>query len=255
MHIVVCLKQVIDPEIPPRYFKIDPATNRPEEGSGDMVMDSYAENALEAAIQLRDKIDGATVTALCLGDEESEDVLRRALAFTADQAVRVWDDEWESLDGQAIGYILAQSIINLGDVDLVLTGYQASDIEEGLVGTVIAEELSIPSVTLVSAVCETETSHAVMDVPMPAVLTILSSENNVPRLPKVKDIRLARSKPIKELGIEDIKGLESELCQPAVTLQNVFVPDRDVNCEILTGSDDSQIANSLTDKLLELKAL
>ena len=151
MHIVVCLKQVIDPEIPPRYFKIDPATNRPEEGSGDMVMDSYAENALEAAIQLRDKIDGATVTALCLGDEESEDVLRRALAFTADQAVRVWDDEWESLDGQAIGYILAQTIINLGDVDLVLTGYQASDIEEGLVGTVIAEELSIPSVTLVSA--------------------------------------------------------------------------------------------------------
>ena len=60
-------------------------------------------------------------------------------------------------------------------MDLVLTGYQASDIEEGLVGTVIAEELSIPSVTLVSeleaegsrikAVCETETSHAVMDVP------------------------------------------------------------------------------------------
>ena len=149
MHIVVCLKQVVDPEIPPRYFKMDPATNRPEEGSGDMVMDSYAENALEAAIQLRDKIDGAMVTALCLGDEESEDVLRRALAFTADQAVRVWDDEWENLDGQAIGYILAQSIKNLADVDLVLTGYQASDIEEGLVGTVIAEELSIPSVTLV----------------------------------------------------------------------------------------------------------
>ena len=60
---------------------------------------------------------------------------------------------------------------------------------------------------------------------------------------------------LKRLGIEDIKGLESELCQPAVTLQKVFVPDRDVNCEILTGSDDSQIANSLTDKLLELKAL
>ena len=40
-------------------------------------------------------------TTLCLGDEESEDVLRRALAFTADQAVRIWDDEWEDLDGQA----------------------------------------------------------------------------------------------------------------------------------------------------------
>ena len=52
-----------------------------------------------------------------------------------------------------------------------------------------------------------------------------------------------------------ILNLDSELCQPAVTLQKVFVPDRDVNCEILTGNDDSQIANSLTDKLLELKVL
>ena len=154
---------------------------------------------------------------------------------------------------------------SLESVDLVLTGYQASDIEEGLVGPVMAEELSIPCVTLVSefevegngikAVCETETGHAVMDVPMPAVFTIVSSENNVPRLPKVKDIRLARSKPIKELEIDDIEGLDSELCQPAVTLQQVFVPDRDVNCEILPGNDDSQIANSLTDKLLELKVL
>src|SRR4051794_1053638 len=265
MHIVVCLKQVVDPEIPPRYFKIDPETNRPEAGSSDMVMDSYAENALEAAIQLRDKIDGATVTALCLGDEESEDVLRRALAFTADQVVRIWDDEWEDLDGQAVGYILAQTIKGLGEVDLVLTGYQASDIEEGLVGTVMAEELSIPCVTLVSefeaegnvikAVCETETGHAVMDVPMPAVFTIVSSEKNVPRLPKVKDIRLARSKPIKELEIDDIEGLDSDLCQPAVTLQQVFVPDRDVDCEILPGEDGHQIANSLTSKLLELKVL
>ena len=81
MHIVVCLKQVVDPEIPPRYFKIDPETNRPEDGSWDMVMDSYAENALEAAIQFRDKIDGAKVTALCLGDEESEDVLAQSISI------------------------------------------------------------------------------------------------------------------------------------------------------------------------------
>ena len=116
-----------------------------------------------------------------------------------------------------------------------MTGYQASDIEEGLVGPVMAEELGVPCVTLVSefeaegnvikAVCETETGHAVMDVPMPAVFTIVSSEMDVPRLPKVKDVRLARSKPIKELGIDDIEGLDSELCQPAFTLQKVFVPD------------------------------
>ena len=75
----------------------------------------------------------------------------------------------------------------LGKVDLVLTGYQASDIEEGLVGPVMAEELNIPCVTLVSefeaegngikAVCEAENGHVVIDVPMPAVFTIVSSCN------------------------------------------------------------------------------
>ncbi|WP_227937765.1 electron transfer flavoprotein subunit beta/FixA family protein [Alkalihalobacillus deserti] len=265
MHIVVCLKQVLDPEIPPRYFKIDPETNRPDKDGSDMVMDSYAENALETAIQLRDKIEGAKVTALCLGDEESEDVLRRALAFTADNAVRVWDAEWENLDGQAVGYILAQTIKSIGGADLVLTGYQASDIEEGLVGTVIAEELGIPSVTLVSelvaerknikASCEAENGYAVVEVPTPAVFTIISSEKNVPRLPKVKDVRLARSKPIRELETEDIDDLDVERCQPTLKLERVFVSSRDVACEVLPGKDGPELAGDLAGKLVELKVL
>jgi electron transfer flavoprotein beta subunit len=264
MHIVVCLKQVVDPEITPRYFKIDPETNRPVDGDSDMVMDSYAENALEMAIQLRDKIEDATVTALCLGDEESEDVLRRALAFTANNAVRVWDSEWEDLDGQAVGHILAQTIKTLGGADLVLTGYQASDIEEGLVGAVIAEELEIPCVTLASdlevetgsvrATCETDNGYDVKNVPFPAVFTIVSSEKNVPRLPKVKDIRLARSKPITELESDDI-NLDPERCQPAVRLERVYVPNRDITCEVLPGEDGSKLAGELAGKLLELKVL
>jgi electron transfer flavoprotein beta subunit len=264
MHIVVCLKQVVDPEITTRYFKIDPDTNRPVDGDSDMVMDSYAENALEMAIQLRDKIGDATVNALCLGDEDSEDVLRRALAFTADKAVRVWDSEWKDLDGQAVGHILAQTIKSLGGAQIVLTGYQASDIEEGLVGAVIAEELDIPCVTLASdlevennsvrATCETDDGYDVKKVPFPVVFTIVSSEKNVPRLPKVKDIRLARSKPMTELGSDDI-DLDSERCQPAVRLERVYVPNRDVTCELIPGEDGSELAGELAGKLLELKVL
>src|SRR3954471_8899495 len=95
MHIVVCLKHVYNPEITPRYFEMDPETNRPVDERMDMVLDSFAENALELAIQLRDKTPGSTVTAVCLGDESAEEVLRRALAFTANTAVRVWDSAWE----------------------------------------------------------------------------------------------------------------------------------------------------------------
>lgn len=264
MHIVVCLKHVLDPEITPRYFEIDPETNRPLNGETDMVLDSFAENALELAIQLRDKTPGATVTAICLGDESSEEVLRRALSFTANAAVRVWDSEWENLDGQAVGHIIAQSIKTLGGAQLVLTGYQASDIEEGLVGPVMAEELGIPCVTLVSdleldddcvkATGEAEGDYTVVSVPFPAVFTIISAETNVPRLPKVKDIRLARSKPITLFESEDI-DLDDVRSQPGVKLERAYVLNRDVNCEILPGSDGSELAGELTDKLLALKII
>jgi electron transfer flavoprotein beta subunit len=264
MHIVVCLKQVLDPEITPKYFKIDPETNRPDNSDSDLVLDSFAENALELAIQLRDKVPGATVTALCLGDEESEEVLRRALAFTANAAVRVWDEEWEEQDGQAVGHILAQTIRSLGGAQIVLTGYQASDIEEGLVGPVMAEELGIPCVTLVSdleveenrakATVEVEGGYAVVSVPSPAVFTIISSESNVPRLPKVKDIRLARSKPIVLLESEDL-NLDDERCQPGVKLERAYVLNREVACEVLPGEDGAELAGKLADRLLALKIL
>jgi electron transfer flavoprotein beta subunit len=262
MHIVVCLKQVLDPEIIPRYFKINPETNRPENSDSDLVLDSFAENALELAIQLRDKTPGSTVTALCLGDETSEDVLRRALAFTANQACRVWEDGWEDLDGQAVGYILAQAIKNLGGAELVLTGCQAGDIEEGLVGPVLAEELGIPCITLVSdieienesakATCESEDGCTVVGVPCPAVFTIISAESNVPRLPKVRDIRLARTKPIQLFEAEDL-GLESERCQPGVKLERAYVLNREVACEILPGNDSLVLASGLADRLVALK--
>ena len=264
MHIVVCLKQVIDPEITPRYFNIDPETNRPDNSDTDLVLDSFAENALELAIQIRDKIPGATVTALCLGDEESEDVLRRALAFTANAAVRVWDEEWGNLDGQAVGHILAQTIQSIGGAQLILTGYQASDIEEGLVGPVMAEELGIPCLTLVSdleveegnvkATLEVEGGYAVVSVPTPSIFTIISAETNVPRLPKVKDIRLARNKPITVLESEDL-DLDSERCQPGVKLERAYVLNREVACEVLPGNDGADLASELADRLVALKIL
>ena len=190
MHIVVCLKEVPDPEIRPQDIKINTETNQLALDDVNMVIDSFAENALELAIQLRDTLPDATVTAICIGDESAEDVLRHALAFTANQAVRVWDPEWESLDGQAVGHILSKTIQALGGAQVILTGYQASDIEEGLVGPVIAEELQIPCVTYVSdleavenkmkASFESEQGYSVVKVPVPAVFTITSSETNLP---------------------------------------------------------------------------
>lgn len=264
MQIVVLLKQILDPEIPPRDFRIDAGSNRPVQGGAKLVLDSYAENALETAIQLRDSTPGARVTAITLGDQPTEEVLRRAFAFTADAAVRVWDPAWKELDGQAVGYVLARAIASMGGADLILAGRQSGDMEEGLVGPTLAEELGVTCATLVShlqvegnrvrVTREADGGYAVLELPLPAVLTVTSSEVNVPRLPKVKDAMMAKSKPIKLLGAAEIAA-DLERLQPGTRLERAYVPVTDVACEILGGGDGPEKANSLAGRLVELKVL
>lgn len=264
MQIVVCIKQILDPEVPPREFRIDPQTNRPVQGGTRLVMDSYAENALEMAIQLRDKHPGSKVTALCLGEKPSEEVLRRALAFTADAAVRIWDPAWADLDGPAIAHVLARAITVLGGADLVLAGRQSGDVEEGVVGPVLAEELGIPCLTLVSrlelssgaavATRESDGGHAVVSLPLPAVCTVTSSETNVPRLPKVRDTMMAKGKPIRTIGIGELSPVPGRLA-PGVRLLRAYVPNSEVACEILAGKDGPDQASLLAHRLQDLKVL
>lgn len=262
MHIVVCVKQILDPEIPPREFRLDPQTGHPVQGVAPLVMDNYATNALETAIQLRDKTPGAKVTAICLGDKPADDTLRRALSFTADAAVRVWDPAWQALDGMAVAHALACAIKVLGGADLVLTGRQAGDVEEGLVGPALADELGIPCVNLVASVeltasgaratREAEGGFAVVDVPLPAVLTVTSAEGNVPRLPKVKDVMMSKGKPVKVLGAADL-GADPSSLAAGVRLERAYVPQTDVQCDLLVADDGPGQADLLARRLQELK--
>jgi electron transfer flavoprotein beta subunit len=263
MHVVVCLKQVLDPEIPPRDFKIDANTNQPIQGNARMVLDSYAENALEMAIQLKENT-GATVTVLTVGDKPADDGLRRGLAFTANAAVRAWDPAWGNLDGLAVAHVLGRAIKAIGGADLVLLGRQASDIEEGLVGPALAEELGAPCVTLVSSLTaadgqvkatrESDSGFHVMQVNTPAVLTITSSETNVPRLPKVKDAMLSKSKPLKVLGAAEIDA-DADRLAPGSRLERAFIPATDVACELMSGSEGPEKAQQLASRLQDLKVL
>ena len=54
MNIIVCVKQVIDPEAPPASFKIDAAANKAEMRGAPPVIDPYGEFAVEAALRLKE---------------------------------------------------------------------------------------------------------------------------------------------------------------------------------------------------------
>lgn len=264
LKIVVCLKQILDPEVPPKEFRIDPATRRPLQGNAKLVMDSYAEYALEVAIQLKDKAPGSQVTALAVADKPGDEVLRRALALTADGAVRVWDAAWGDLDAPGVAHILARTIAKLGGADLVLCGRQAGDIERGVVGPMLAEELGAACVTTVARVepagdrlrlhREIDGGYAVVETRLPAVITITNDETNVPRLPKVKDLMMATRKPITLLGPGDLDLVAARLA-PRLAQAELFIPSQEGQCEVLEGDDGAAKAKLLTQRLREIKVL
>ena len=148
MHIVVTVKQVPDPDIPPSHFKVDEANNRVIPPSGVApVMNGYDANALEAALRLKE-VHGGEVTVLSLGAAEARDTLKRALAMGATKAVLLSDPAFDGLDSLTTARVLAAAITKIGEFDLVLCGRQASDTDAGQVPLGIAGRPSSESTTI-----------------------------------------------------------------------------------------------------------
>src|SRR5512141_2476345 len=125
MNILVCLKQILDPEIPARDFRIDAGRREAERGSANLVTNIFCENALETALQFRDRGNDARITVASYGAASAEDVLRKALAMKADAAVLVVNDGNANPDPLTTARVLAAAIRKLGTFDLIMVGREA----------------------------------------------------------------------------------------------------------------------------------
>src|ERR1051325_3577731 len=125
-HIIVCLKQILDPEIPSRDFRVDPQKREAVRGSANLVTNIFCENALETALQLKEKA-GGKITVLSYGAESVEDALRKALAMKADAAVHVLNDGHPHPTSLPVGQVLAAAIRKIGEFDLIMLGRESGD--------------------------------------------------------------------------------------------------------------------------------
>jgi electron transfer flavoprotein beta subunit len=156
MNIVVTVKQVTDPNIPPADIQLDAEAKRIVSPFGvPPVINGYDANALEAALELREKL-GGKVTALGLGDDRSRDALKRAIGMGADNAVLLNDPGWSNADSAGIGRALAAAVRKIGNADLILCGRQASDTDGGQVLHWLAEALGLPCVSPVAKIEEAD---------------------------------------------------------------------------------------------------
>ena len=262
MNIIVCVKQVLDPEIPPAKFKIDTETKKVIPPPGvPPVISVFDERAVEAACRLKDKYKGK-ITVISLGAAKAADVVRHALSMGADDGIVLQDDAFENQDSFGTAYVLAKAIQKIGAYDLVLCGRQAADWGAGQVGSILAEILGIPVITLacnIEAADKTlkvkrivKDGFEVLEAPMPSLITV-SSEIGLPRLPGGMGLMMARRKVIPTWKAQDIGAELSKLdkANTHIEVTGLSIPTRKSQCEMITGATPAEAAGNLAVKILK----
>ena len=145
INIVVCAKQVVDPETPASAFRIDSESKRVVPAAGvPPVVNGFDENAVEAALQLKEN-GGANITVISIGSDFVMDVMKKPLSMGADELILIDDPLTAELDAFATAQALAEAIKKVGEFDLVLCGRQASDCDNSMVPLGVAELLGLPT--------------------------------------------------------------------------------------------------------------
>ena len=199
MKIVVCVKQVVDTEAEKR---LDPDSWRLDR-SVDSILNPYDEYAVEEALLLKEAHEGE-VTVLCMGPEEADEAIRKALAMGADSAVLVSDAALAGSCVQGTAYALAEALKTM-QCDIVLFGTRSTDGETGCVPAAVAELLGLPLLSSLAKVelsgstltvhRETEAGYVAYECPLPAVVSVIKGINE-PRYPTMKGILGAKRKPV-----------------------------------------------------------
>ena len=201
---------------------------------------------------------GGSVTVVSVGDEESEEVVRREMAMGADNGILLSDDAFEGSDGKGIATLL-KGAVEKGSYDLILTGAQADD-GAAQVGGMLAAMLDLPYASLVNKVevvddkkikvgREIEGGNQEMnEIDLPCVLSIQTGINE-PRYVGIRGIRKVASVEIPVHGAGDL-GVAADAVGEAgakVKRLDYFVPELGEGAEMLEGSTEEII-----EKLIEM---
>ena len=262
MHLVVCAKQIPDPDTPPSAFKIDEATNSVVPAPGiSPILSQFDGIAAEAALRIKESQgDDSKVTVISMGADSARAAIKQVLAMGADEGVLLNDDAFEGGDSYTTAKVLAAAINHLGDVDAVFCGRQAADWDMGQVGLLLSEELNWASAIIAKGVEYGDGNISVQRVltdgfetvstQLPAVVTV-SNEFGEPRSPKLPQIMAAAKKTVTQFGASDL-GLDPSdvgASGSRLKVERLYIPETDSNVEFMEGDTPQEQAAALVQKL------
>src|SRR5687768_8138183 len=163
-------------------------------------------------MRIKERTEGTEVIALCMGPEQAQTTVRKALSYGLDGAIQITDPAIHGSDAAATARVLAAALKD-EEFDLIIMGNQSSDARSTLVPAMLAEFLDLPALTYVrkldidgdklTAQRETASGYVVVEAQMPAIVSVVEAINE-PRYPSFKGIMAAKSKPLTTKALADI---------------------------------------------------
>jgi electron transfer flavoprotein beta subunit len=216
MNILVCIKQVPDME---SKFKVNSEGNWYNDADLAWRMNEYDEYAVEQAVQLKEQVADSDLTVLSIGPDRVKEMMKKALAMGCDRGAHIADDEFFKKDPYEIASVIAEYAKDK-NFDLIFTGMQSQDRGSGQVGVLVAEMLSLPSITTIvdfaydggqiTAKRELEGGiKAIIKTAAPALVTCQLGLNT-PRYPTLPNIMKAKRKEMLSIPISELLKVEGK---------------------------------------------
>ncbi len=207
MKVLVCAKRVVDPNVKVRV-KADHSNVDIEHSK--MSLNPFDENAIEAAVKLKEQGLVTEVIAVSIGVAKCEETLRTALARGCDRAILV--EASENYEPINVSKIL-QAVVDKEQPQLILLGKQAIDDDANQVAQMLAGRLNLPQATFVSQLSLAGTTLTVsreidggtqqLELNLPAVVSADLSLNE-PRFIKLPQLMQAKKKPIEKIAVSEL---------------------------------------------------
>lgn len=258
MNVVVCVKQIPDPNTP---GKLDPQTKRLVREGVDLVLDPGDEHAVEAGLQIVEK-SGGEVAVVSMGPPKALEAIRRALAMGANRGILVTDPGLENSDALSTARAMAAAIKGQ-NFDLVICGTESTDGSSGAVPAQLAELLGLPLLSFAKklevddgkAVIDRQTDEGfdVVEAPLPAVVTVTGGINEA-RYPALRGIMQAKNKEVKQLSLSEL-GLDGKAGKAALTQEVVDVTPAEARKAGQVIEDKGEGAKRIADFLQQIKVI
>ncbi|MPW25592.1 electron transfer flavoprotein subunit beta [Alkalibaculum sp. M08DMB] len=244
MKIIVCIKQV------PATMKVevDAESGTLKRIGQNAKTNPYDLYAIEAALRIREQV-GGSVTALTMGPQQTEEMMRDAYMMGVDEAVVMSDPKFAGSDVLATSFTLFQGIRLLGGADLIICGKQTTDGDTAQIGPAIAEHMGIPHVAwvsniervttdLISVIQKTGSFIQESEMKFPCLITV-DKDIFVPRLPSYRLGLATANKNIRFISFKDLSDKNMTrygLIGSPTKVEKMFQPESSDGQEYINGT-------------------